>query len=389
MTIALKFTRPSSGAHHVTSRKKTQRMFTGLVGQKAAPPVRTQRTSKVCAPVGPPEVLAAPQTPQPTVSKPVGPPPEKLPQAQVSVPVTARPVGLPPEVLPQAQEPKPRAFTGLVGLPPDEPVQAVQAVQAVPQPTAPVHFKSAEEMLEDLKAERRKKRAEAAKAKRAANTAEKKRIKELLKKPWHEVVTDITAWLLTNKIPNMGEGSSMKGAPPRMGKLVYAGRSAQIELIDAYRDQIEDGWKRATIQGHSSDTDEDDADATSDKADRRGRSSVVVKLRLPNNEMVRALTQLSAENIEELSNVIWCSDQDIFLDAGHKCEASHHRIGLCHLCFSIVHDRAEHFENHWSLVKRRVREIEEQDRKAHVQGSAILAAHEAAKAKEMAKAVMG
>jgi hypothetical protein len=117
------------------------------------------------------------------------------------------------------------------------------------EPAEPVGFKTTENMLAEVEAEKRAKKFEDQRLRRELKRQQKKRIKEMLKIPIAQVKAEAEAKRKAEKLPGMNRGRTMKGAPPGNQIITGGYDSTKLDLIDTYRESNEEGLRRNKTEG--------------------------------------------------------------------------------------------------------------------------------------------
>jgi hypothetical protein len=280
-----------------------------------------------------------------------------------------------------------RAFSGLVGLPPESDAQPRTPEPVSAQAISPPAYRSTSDLLNELESEKKAKKAEAARARRKLQADQIKRIKEVLKVPIAQVKSEAAAKTKADKLPSMNSGAFMPDAETGKGEIVTGGygsaKADYITSLDVGReamlgnrcctsDEVTGGRRQGRPEGNAP-----EKDFSRDEAEFNLRSrgamqgfsesasrSFQVRLNIDGQyEIQRALDSLLVEYFE-----------------GLVCR-------LCQILFQDNNDAKDHIlavhgdessPNHdvrfGDLVNPRIKKIERDDRKREKEGKNILTA---------------
>jgi hypothetical protein len=278
-----------------------------------------------------------------------------------------------------------RAFTGLVGLPPEPEKRPETSVKTQIDVVAP-EYRSTADLVADIEKERREKRAAAARARRKLHADQIKRVKEVLKIPIAQVKAEAAAKAAAEKRLSMSAGAYMPEAPTSKGKIVTGGYdSSKIDYMTGLdvgeeatlgsgvaSDQAEGGRRHGTPEGNAPEKDFNRDEAEFNLRSREGMhgwtesGSRGFQVRLTSDaeyDTQRALVYLLDEYFED-----------------SVCR-------LCHVDCQDVEDAKDHIlafhgderePNHdarfGDIVGPKVKKIRREDRKRQKEGKKILAA---------------
>jgi hypothetical protein len=246
---------------------------------------------------------------------------------------------------PQRKRPVQRAFSGLVGLPPEP--------DAALAPIAPKLGKfldpsnTTQGMLEEYKHAEISKRALAARARRKLQSDQIKNLKKALRTPVAQIKAEPAEKLKTEKLPLMSTGSYVRDAPAGLGLFVTGGYdAAEIDYITGLEvaeeatlgsgkntsDELIGGRRRVQPEGNSA-----------DDGSLNGNRIFQVKLNETDpSQLENALAHLVGEYFAPLE-LVQCECGAVLDTDGldshsevHEGRFRYHNTASCRLCRSIV-----------------------------------------------------